>query len=243
MIARLKFAILLALMLAGLGLLLAATGWYLRGAAQRGQAAAQAQRNEAQQRLERASDEAREIAELLPRYRALAGSALLAATERSAPAAGSSGDERRLLWVDHVVRIREDLALDGFKFLLEPQKVGDPLFDAAPLVVQSSRMSIEFTPLHEAEFLTGLARLTAPEGKTAIAQPRDCSLTRSEGRGGAVVQVAGATGVTDQGRSSVPLLAARCNIEWLTLAQPTPESEGVNPEPAAANTATGEAKK
>lgn len=243
MMARLKFAIFLALILMGLGLLLAATGWYLRGTAQRSQIAAQTQRNEAQQRLARASDEAREIAELLPRYRALAGSALLAAAERSAPAAGSSGDERRLLWVDHVVRTREDLALDGFKFLLEPQKLGDSLFDAAPLVVQSSRMSVEFTPLHEAEFLGSLARLTAPEGKTAIAQPRDCSLIRSEGRGGAIVQVAGGTSATDQGHSSVPLLAARCNIEWLTLAQPTPETESANPEPAAANAQNAEAKK
>ncbi len=246
MMARLKFAIVLALMLAGLGALLAASGWYLRDAARSGQAVAQSQRNQAQERLARASDEAREIADLLPRYRALAGSALLASAQREAsPAGGGTGDERRLAWVDHVVRTREDLALDGFKFLLEPQRSGDPLFDAAPLVVQSSRMMLEFTPLHEAEFLASLARLTTPEGKTAIAQVRDCSLARNL-QGGAVLQIAAdprsavpAT-AADAGRTNVPLLTARCNIEWLTLAQPVAETEGANAE----QTASGaEAKK
>jgi hypothetical protein len=237
MIARLKFAITVALMLAGLGILLASTGWYLRGAAQRGHAAAQSQRSEAQQRLARASDEAREIAELLPRYRALAGSALLGRGDAGAASAASTGDERRLLWVDHVVRVREDLGLDGFKFLLEPQKVGDPLFDATPLVAQSSRMSLEFSPLHEAEFLVALARFLAPGGDTAIAQARDCSLARNEGASGAALGVGSVVAAADQGRSRVPLLAARCNIEWLTLVQPVAETDSTNAEPPVPGTA------
>ena len=243
MLTRLKFALLVALGLGLLGAALAAGGWVLRNSARAAQSQAQAQRDQAQARFAQASDEAREIAAYLPRYQALTTMRFFNAA--AAPTAAQMQQvEPRLLWADRIGKIGETFAVPGFRFSFEPLRslgagegegvagASDKLFDAAPLQLRASKLSLDFDALHEAEFLQVLAAVTARDG-SVIPQVRSCTL----GKSSRTLQETNAPTVTRNETGgmprSVPLLAVNCAIEWLTLHVPASSAVEAQAAPSA----------
>ena len=246
MLARLKFALLVALGLGLLGAALAAGGWVLRNNARTAQTQAQAQRDQAQARFAQASDEAREIATYLPRYQALTSMRFFNAGNASTSAATAIQVEPRLLWADRIGKIGETFAVPGFRFSFEPLRslgggegadANDKLFDAAPLQIRASKLALEFEALHEAEFLQVLAAVTARDG-SVIPQVRNCTL----GKSSRTLQETNAPTVTRNETGgmprSVPLLAVNCAIEWLTLHVPASSAVEAQAAPSTTPPAT-----
>jgi hypothetical protein len=134
------------------------------GAAQRQAQAAQAQRQQATERLARISEEEREVIQKLDVYKRLKQLNIL-------------GEERRLEWADAITRIRMQRELLDLSYRVDRQRLllsapGKP----ANVEFYASTMRVQLALLHEEDLLRFLADLR--DSGNAYYAVRQCSLTR-----------------------------------------------------------------
>lgn len=154
------------------------------------QKAAAAERENAQNRLARATDEEREIREKLVDYRKL--------RER-----GVIGDEQRLEWVERIAEIKARRKLFDMKYTIDPQHPADypGIAGAGDVEFLVSPMKVDLALLHEGDLFRFLEDLRGALGSHVLV--RSCSMRRLE-RGGAE-------------RTLVPRLRADCAIDLVTI--------------------------
>ena len=157
--------------------------------ARRQAAAAQAERQQATERLARISEEEREVIEKLDVYKRLKQLNIL-------------GEERRLEWADAVTRIRTQRELLDLSYRVDRQRLlasvpGKP----ANVDFFASTMRVQLALLHEEDLLRFLADLR--DSGNAYYAVRQCSLTRSA-QPPAGVQIA-------------PRLRGDCDIDLITI--------------------------
>jgi hypothetical protein len=152
-------------------------------------AGAQAERQQAAERLTRISEEEREVKEKLDVYRRLQALNIL-------------GEERRLEWADAIARIRTQRELLDLSYRVERQK----LLLSAPgkprnVDLFASTMRVQLALLHEGDLVRFLADLR--DSGNAYYAVRRCVLTR--------------TGQAATGTSITPRLRADCEIDLVTM--------------------------
>lgn len=176
-----------ALLAAGLGVIWSASG--ARLAATRALAAAQGERKQALERLNRISEEEREVSDKLAFYQRLKSLNIL-------------GEERRLEWADAITRIRGERELLDVKYTVERQKLIHS-YPGKPSTVDfyASTMRVDLALLHEEDLLRFLNDLRA--SGYAYYSVRKCALTR--------------TGQTPSGTSMAPRLRGECEIDLITI--------------------------
>jgi hypothetical protein len=181
-------ALLAALLLAaGAGLIWGADS--ALDAAVRQAQAAQAERQQAAERLARISEEEREVIEKLDVYKRLKQLNIL-------------GEERRLEWADAITRIRTQRELLDLSYRVDRQRLlvsapGKP----ANVEFYASTMRVQLALLHEEDLLRFLADLRA--SGNAYYAVRSCSLAR--------------TGQAATGATITPRLRAQCEIDLVTV--------------------------
>jgi hypothetical protein len=177
------------------GLLIAAGAGLIWGAdatlgtAQRQAQAAQAERQQATERLARISEEEREVIEKLDVYKRLQQLNIL-------------GEERRLEWADAITRIRTQRELLDLSYRVDRQR----LLVSAPgkpgnVEFFASAMRVQLALLHEEDLLRFLADLRA--SGNAYYAVRQCSLTR-------IAQ-------PPSGVQISPRLRAECDLDLITI--------------------------
>ena len=177
----------LALLAAGGALIWAADATL--DAANREAAVAQAERQQASERLARISEEEREVIQKLDVYKRLKQLNIL-------------GEERRLEWADAITRIRTQRELLDLSYRVDRQRLltsaaGKP----ANVDFYASTMRVQLALLHEEDLLRFLADLR--DSGNAYYAVRNCSLTRmSQPASG--VQIA-------------PRLRGECEIDLITI--------------------------
>jgi len=159
------------------------------GAANRQAAMAQAERQQATERLARISEEEREVIEKLDVYKRLKTLNIL-------------GEERRLEWADAITRIRTQRELLDLSYRVDRQR----LLTSAPgkpanVDFFASTMRVQLALLHEEDLLRFLADLR--DSGNAYYAVRQCSLTRT-GQPAAGIQIA-------------PRLSGECEIDLITI--------------------------
>lgn len=157
--------------------------------AQRTLAAAQQERRQNAERLERIAEEEREVKAKLDIYQRLKALNVL-------------GEERRLEWADAIARIRTQRELLDVRYRVERQKLlssmpGKP----ASVEFYASSMRVDLALLHEEDLLRFLADLRA--SGNAYYSVKRCSLQR--------------TGQAATGVSITPRLRADCDIDLITI--------------------------
>jgi hypothetical protein len=154
------------------------------------QKAAATERQSAQGKFARATDEEREIREKLVDYRKL--------RER-----GLIGDERRLDWVDRITEIKAARKLFDVKYSIDSQRPADypGIAGAGDVELLVSPMKLEMTLLHEEDLLRFIADLRA--GIASHVFVRSCTLVRVE------------RAATE--RATAPRLRAECIIDLVTI--------------------------
>jgi hypothetical protein len=157
--------------------------------AKRTLAGAQAERQQAAERLARISEEEREVSEKLDVYRRLQALNIL-------------GEERRLEWADAITRIRTQRELLDLRYRVDRQK----LLLSAPgkprnVDLFASTMRVQLALLHEGDLVRFLADLR--ESGNAYYAVKRCALTR--------------TGQAATGTSMTPRLRAECEIDLVTM--------------------------
>jgi hypothetical protein len=168
--------------------LLWSSGESLRAAKQR-LAAAQAERTQSGQRLERIAEEEREVKEKIAVYQQLKQLNIL-------------GEERRLEWADAMIRIRAQRELLDMRYRVERQKLllsvpGKP----ANVDFYASTMKVELALLHEEDLMRFLADLR--NSGNAYYAVKKCALSR--------------TGPAATGTGIAPRLRAECDIDLITV--------------------------
>ena len=158
-------------------------------AARRQAATAQAERQQATERLARISEEEREVIEKLDVYKRLKQLNIL-------------GEERRLEWADAITRIRTQRELLDLSYRVDRQRLlasvaGKP----ANVEFFASTMRVQLALLHEEDLLRFLADLR--DSGNAYYAVRQCSLTRIA-QPPAGVQIA-------------PRLRGDCDIDLITI--------------------------
>jgi len=151
---------------------------------------ATAERQSAQNKLEQATEEEREIRDRLVDYRKLLDRGVI-------------GDERRLDWVDRIGEIKAARKLFDVRYSIEAQRpVSYPGFPAGGDVeFMASAMKLEMSLLHEEDlfrFLDDLRRALS-----AHVLVKSCSLQRAER--------------PTSERGLVPRLQANCDIDLVTI--------------------------
>jgi hypothetical protein len=154
------------------------------------QKTAAAERQNAQNRLARATDEEREIREKLVDYRKL--------RER-----GVIGDEQRLEWVERIAEIKARRKLFDVRYTIEPQRPAEypGIAGAGDVEFLVSTMKVDLALLHEDDLFRFLEDLRGALGSHVLV--RSCSMRRIE-RGGAE-------------RGLTPRLRAECAIDLVTI--------------------------
>ena len=186
---KLAPAALLAFALLAAGAALIWSGDAALAAARREQAAAEAQRKQATERLARIWEEEREVNQKLDVYRRLQALNIL-------------GEERRLEWADAITRIRTQRELLDLSYRVERQR----LLLTAPgkpgnVELFASTMRVQLALLHEGDLVRFLADLR--ESGNAYYAVKHCALTR--------------TGQAATGTSITPRLRADCEIDLVTM--------------------------
>ena len=176
-----------ALLAAGGGLIWGADATL--GAASQQAALAQAERQQAAERLARISEEEREVIEKLDVYKRLQQLNIL-------------GEERRLEWADAITRIRTQRELLDLSYRVDRQR----LLTSAPgkpanVDFFASTMRVQLALLHEEDLLRFLADLR--DSGNAYYAVRQCSLTRTA-QPPASVQIS-------------PRLRGECEIDLITI--------------------------
>jgi hypothetical protein len=151
--------------------------------------AAQAERQQAAERLARISEEEREVIEKLGVYKRLQQLNIL-------------GEERRLEWADAITRIRTQRELLDLSYRVDRQRLlvsapGKP----ANVEFYASTMRVQLALLHEGDLLRFLGDLR--DSGNAYYAVRQCSLTRIA-QPPAGVQIA-------------PRLRGECDIDLITI--------------------------
>ena len=184
-------ALLAALLLAaGAGLIWGADSTL--DAAVRQAQAAQAERQQAAERLARISEEEREVIEKLDVYKRLKQLNIL-------------GEERRLEWADAITRIRTQRELLDLSYRVDRQRLlvsapGKP----ANVEFYASTMRVQLALLHEEDLLRFLADLRA--SGNAYYSVKNCAVRR--------------TGQAATGTTITPRLRASCEIDLVTITDP-----------------------
>jgi hypothetical protein len=187
---RLAAPLLVALALLGAGGALIWAADASLGAAKRQAAAAQAERQQATERLARISEEEREVIQKLDVYKRLKQLNIL-------------GEERRLEWADAITRIRTQRELLDLSYRVDRQR----LLTSAPgkpanVDFYASTMRVQLALLHEEDLLRFLADLR--DSGNAYYAVRSCSLNRMN-QTGSGIQIA-------------PRLRGECEIDLITIA-------------------------
>ncbi len=189
---RLPIAAAVLLILLGIGGL-AASEFYLEKARQNKQAA-KTQREAAQNRLAKASEEGKEIRENLVHYRRM--------VER-----GMVGPENRLDWIERIARIKTERRLPEIRYNIEPQRPLDypGMAPAGEMDFVASRMKLEMVLLHEGDLLNFLSDLLAATQAHVVV--RSCQMNRIE---------------RPPSAAAVPTLRAGCTVDLVTLKNTKP---------------------
>lgn len=154
------------------------------------QQAATAERQSAQNKLERATDEEREIRDRLVDYRKLLDRGVI-------------GEERRLDWVERIGEIKAARKLFDVRYTIDAQRPVDypGLAGAGDVEFMASPMKLDMSLLHEEDlfrFLDDLRRALS-----AHVVVKSCSLLRAE------------RGTSE--RALTPRLQASCDIDLVTI--------------------------
>ncbi|HTO48002.1 MAG TPA: hypothetical protein VML91_10205 [Burkholderiales bacterium] len=154
------------------------------------QQSATAERQSAQEKLERATDEEREIRDRLVDYRKLLDRGVI-------------GEERRLDWVDRIAEIKTARKLFDVRYSIEAQRPIDypGLAGAGDVEFMTSPMRLDMSLLHEEDlfrFLDDLRRVLS-----AHVVVKSCSLQRAER--------------VSTERALAPRLQASCDIDLVTI--------------------------
>ncbi|PKO44605.1 MAG: hypothetical protein CVU29_09455 [Betaproteobacteria bacterium HGW-Betaproteobacteria-22] len=159
----------------------------------------QNQLNAARQRFQSSGVEKETIIEYLPQYQHLIDN-------------GFVGEERRIEWVEDLRKQHKNHKLFGIKYSIKQQEKYTPEFTAnlGNFVLYRSVMQLSLDMLHEGDLLKLTESLSDNHGASFIL--RDCEITRIN-PGGAI------------SRQLIANLHADCEIDWLTLREPTPIQE------------------
>ncbi|HSD41988.1 MAG TPA: hypothetical protein VLD36_08975 [Burkholderiales bacterium] len=154
------------------------------------QKAAAAERQNAQNRLARATEEEREIRERLVDYRKLRDRGLI-------------GDEQRLEWVERIVEIKSRRKLFDLKYSIEPQRAAEypGIAGAGDVEFMVSSMKVDIALLHEEDLFRFLEDLRSALNSHVLV--RSCTMLRID-RGGSE-------------RAVGPRLRADCAIDLVTI--------------------------
>ncbi len=186
---RLLAPIAIALLALGAGAALVWSAGQSLGAAQRGMAAASAERRQNTERLARIAEEEREVRQKLDVYQRLKQLHIV-------------GEENRLEWADAIARIRRERELLDLRYVIERQKLlvsvpGKP----ASVDFYSSTMRVDLALLHEEDLLRFLSDLR--DSGNAYYSVHRCELTR--------------TGQALSGATMSPRLRGTCEIDLITI--------------------------
>ena len=159
--------------------------------ARRELAAAQAARNEFDDKLKRVRSEENEIREKTAIFRQL-------------EARGVIGEEQRLEWSELLNAIGDRRQLLNLRYEFEPQRPLDAAAPAAALSYFVSPMRLQLDLLHEEDLTRLLADIR--QQANALIQVRNCLVSRSSG--------------SADSRAAGSQLQAECRIDWITLRAP-----------------------
>jgi hypothetical protein len=152
-------------------------------------AAAQAERQQNNERLARISEEEREVKEKIDVYQRLKQFNIL-------------GEERRLEWADAITRIRKERELLDLRYVVERQRLLTSLPGKPGNVdFYASTMKVDLALLHEEDLLRFLSDLR--QSGNAFYSIRRCALSR--------------TGQAATGATIAPRLRAECEIDLITI--------------------------
>jgi hypothetical protein len=187
---RLVAPAIVAVLLAGVGAVAIVLSQQLVQQARAEQAKAAADRQAAQSRLARATDEEREIREKLVDYRKL-------------HARGLIGEEQRAEWVERIAQIKAARKLFDLRYTIEPQRPADypGIAGTGEVEFLVSQMKLDLALLHEEDlfrFLDDLRRAL-----TSHVVVRACTVTRVD------------RPPTERGLA--PRLQANCTIDLVTI--------------------------
>jgi hypothetical protein len=148
---------------------------------------------QAEQRYQTSGQERDTIIKYLPEYQRLIE-------------IGFIGQEKRLEWVDSLRRVHKDNKLFNIDYSIDPQAgySTNIVPNLGTFILNRSVMKIEMHMLHEGDLLTLIEQLIAERNSPFIV--RDCELT--------------SLGVVKQ-NTFVPNMLAKCEIDWLTLHEPS----------------------
>jgi len=154
------------------------------------QKSAATERENAQNRLARATDEEREIREKLVDYRKLRDRGVI-------------GDEQRLEWVERIAEIKARRKLFDVKYAIDPQRAADypGIAGAGDVEFMVSPMNVDLALLHEEDLFRFLEDLRGALSSHVLV--RKCTMQRFE-RGGPE-------------RGIAPRLRAECAIDLVTI--------------------------
>jgi hypothetical protein len=154
------------------------------------QAKVAADREIAQNRLARTTDEEREIREKLVDYQKLRSRGLI-------------GEERRADWVERIAQIKSARKLFDLKYTIEPQRPADypGLAAAGEVAFLASQMKVDLALLHEEDLFRFIDDLRGALSSHVVV--RSCTVSRLD------------RPATDRGVG--PRLRADCTIDLVTI--------------------------
>jgi hypothetical protein len=120
---------------------------------------------------------------------------------------GITGEEKRLDWLEMLRDTQRDLRIPGMKYEFGAQTALDGNGEAN-VGWYSSPLKIQFRLLHEEDLLNTLKRIEKNAKSLVIV--RACKLSPLPEQG--------------DGRTSMALLGAECDMQWLTVRQPSGKS-------------------
>ncbi len=163
----------------------------------------QNQLNSARQRYQSSGAEKDMITEFLPKYQALINK-------------GFIGEERRIEWVEELRVQHKSLKLFDIKYNIGPQEDYKPIFasNLGGFVLHRSIMKLELDMLHEGDILQLTESLSAKNITPFML--RDCEITRPNSSAALNKQL-------------IANMHALCELDWLTLREPTNGQATVNP--------------
>jgi len=159
-------------------------------AARAEQQAVRAERAAEQNKLVRATDEAREIRERLVDYRRLVDRGIV-------------GEERRLDWVDRINAIKAARKLSEVKYSIGPQRPAEypGITGGGEVEVLASPMQLSMALLHEEDLFGFIGDLRS--ALSALVVVKACSIER--------------TGEAAKARGIAPRLRALCELDLVTI--------------------------
>jgi len=191
---KLRTPALVAAVLIGIALLFAGWTGNLAQQAKQQHNSAANRKTQIEQRLLQVSTEEQEIKDRISLFLQL---------EKS----GLTGEEKRLDWTELLRELQHELLLPGMSYEFGPQSPLEKAADAG-YAYYSSPLKIQLRLLHEEDLLNFITRLQK-EAK-ALVIVRSCKLNRQA--------KPGETG------NRPALLAAECEMEWITLRRPAAPS-------------------